>query len=71
MPQGLETYLAATLWRAATLTVAGWQSLLRGHHELAEERLPVSQVISGQWSADCWTDKTSIAQRFDAVSNDE
>eukprot|EP00959_Pyramimonas_sp_CCMP1952_P155450 3252314-Pyramimonas_sp.AAC.1 len=69
MPQGLETYLAATVWRAATFTVTGWQVLLRGHHELVEERLPMCQVMSGQWSADCWTDKTSIALRFDAVTN--
>eukprot|EP00959_Pyramimonas_sp_CCMP1952_P354038 7417472-Pyramimonas_sp.AAC.1 len=69
MPQGLETHLAASLWRAAAFTDAGRQPVLRGHHALAEERLPICQVISGQWSAGCWTDETSIARRFDADSN--
>eukprot|EP00959_Pyramimonas_sp_CCMP1952_P439420 9199286-Pyramimonas_sp.AAC.1 len=71
MPKGLETLLAATMWRTATKTLTSWPALLRDHREVAEDRLPVRQVIEGAWCAECWMDKFSIAQRFDMIFSNQ
>eukprot|EP00959_Pyramimonas_sp_CCMP1952_P408330 8557772-Pyramimonas_sp.AAC.1 len=67
MPQGIETLLAATMWRASTTTIPGWQPLLHALRAHAEELLPLRDVAAGKWSASCWLGATSIVQRFDDI----
>eukprot|EP00959_Pyramimonas_sp_CCMP1952_P118914 2486289-Pyramimonas_sp.AAC.1 len=55
------------MWRASTVTISGWQPLLHEFRAHAEDILPLRDVVAGKWSASCWIDSTSIAQRFDAI----
>eukprot|EP00959_Pyramimonas_sp_CCMP1952_P251151 5249212-Pyramimonas_sp.AAC.1 len=67
IPQGIETLLAATMWRASTTNIPGWQPLLHKFRAHAEDLLPLCDVVAGKWSAPRWIDATFIVQRFDAI----
>eukprot|EP00959_Pyramimonas_sp_CCMP1952_P203674 4259067-Pyramimonas_sp.AAC.1 len=62
-----ELLFSATTWRTASFTLTSWTRLLREDRAVAEDRFPACQVVQGQWCADCWEDKLSIAQRFEHI----
>eukprot|EP00959_Pyramimonas_sp_CCMP1952_P357386 7483815-Pyramimonas_sp.AAC.1 len=47
IPHGIETLRAATMWRASTTTIPGWQPLLHEFRAHAEGLLPLCDVVAG------------------------
>eukprot|EP00959_Pyramimonas_sp_CCMP1952_P438835 9187497-Pyramimonas_sp.AAC.1 len=60
VPTGIENYLAATMWRTATNTVAEWRDAFNALCDTAYEQLPIVTVQRGHWCSECWSIKTSI-----------
>ena len=69
VPNGIEAFLAATMWRTATTTISSWRTALQRLRDTAYEELSVVQANQGVWCHECWAIRTAIVQRFDGIAN--
>eukprot|EP00959_Pyramimonas_sp_CCMP1952_P145004 3035844-Pyramimonas_sp.AAC.1 len=52
VPIGIENYLAATMWRTATTTVAEWRDAANALCDAAYEQLPLVTAQRGHWCSE-------------------